>query len=100
MNPLALKPVASRSRSSGGTELGEGGFSTVRLGTNRSTGARFAVKEAPHKPGHDPLDDPDDVRERRGRFRDARRGYSFQKQQAGTALKETRVQMCAVIQRI
>ena len=44
-----------------GAELGEGGFSTVRVGTNRSTGARFAVKEAPHKAGHDPELDPDDA---------------------------------------
>ena len=37
-----------------GGELGVGGFSTVRVATNRSTGALFAVKSAPHKPGHDP----------------------------------------------
>ena len=33
-----------------GGELGVGGFSTVRVATNRSTGALFAVKSAPHKP--------------------------------------------------
>ncbi|KAH8044670.1 calmodulin-dependent protein kinase [Aureococcus anophagefferens] len=37
-----------------GGELGVGGFSTVRVATNRIAGALFAVKSAPHKPGHDP----------------------------------------------
>ena len=37
-----------------GEELGEGGFSTVRIATNRVTNATFAVKSAPHKLGHDP----------------------------------------------
>ena len=42
-------------------ELGHGGFAVVRLARNRVTGATFAVKEAPHKPGHDPRRDPDDA---------------------------------------
>ncbi|KAH8048219.1 calmodulin-dependent protein kinase [Aureococcus anophagefferens] len=44
-----------------GEKLGEGGFAVVRLATNRVTSATFAVKEAPHKPGHDPNRDPDDA---------------------------------------
>ena len=44
-----------------GEKLGEGGFAVVRLATNRVTKATFAVKEAPHKPGHDPNRDPDDA---------------------------------------
>lgn len=44
-----------------GDEIGVGGFSRVKVATNRVTGARFAVKEAPHKPGHDPATDPDDA---------------------------------------
>ena len=37
-----------------GTALGEGAFAIVRVGVNRVTKAKFAVKEAPHKIGHDP----------------------------------------------
>ena len=44
-----------------GEALGKGAFAEVRAATNRSTGARFAVKLAPHKAGHDPNSyDPDD----------------------------------------
>ena len=47
-----------------GEALGKGAFAEVRVATNRTTGARFAVKLAPHKPGHvantyDPDDEAD-----------------------------------------